>query len=65
MPEVFALNLQRNEINEIILDTSEKLSPLKYLILDYNKIDHLGSDTFRGFFNLKLDGKRTTIPPSR
>jgi hypothetical protein len=56
MPELFVLNLQRNEISEIIPDKSEKFSRLKYLFLDNNKIQYLANDTFRGFFNLEYIG---------
>ena len=60
LPELSNLDLEGNEISEIIPGTFE-ISRLECLYLEYNKIEHLGIDTFRGLVNLKnisLEGNK-------
>jgi Leucine-rich repeat (LRR) protein len=52
LPELYNLDLEGNEISEIIPGTFE-INRLECLYLEYNKIEHFGSDTFRGLVNLK------------
>jgi Leucine-rich repeat (LRR) protein len=53
LPNLFALLLISNEISEIIPVTLWEFNRLEYLFLEYNKMEHLESDTFCGLVNLK------------
>jgi len=58
LPKLSKLNLKRNEIIEIKSGTCENISPLEYLYLEDNIIEHLDIDLFRGFIYLKYTDLR-------
>jgi len=51
LPKLSHLDLESNEINKIIPGVFVVNSPLEYLDLDNNKIEHLGIDIFYGLVN--------------